>query len=263
MERLARDAPPDDIPWIHLQMRLAFLRGDLAGLRSLSEALVKLQTRANRMENAAFELAWHAGIESYAGNYAEARKLRRQAEQAGNDSALGLMESAQALGEAGDATKAEALAKKLDQMFPEDTFQQNVILPVIRSVSERQRGNAAKAVDLLVPATQYPNVLAFFHLGRAYMAAGEYAKAATDFEKVINHRGWPEWEVFAPLSRLALARSYAMQGDGENSRKAYDDFFITWKNADPDIPILRQAKAEYEKLAATGSAAASASGKTQ
>ena len=263
MERLARDAPSDDIPWIHLQMRLACLRGDLAKLRSLSETLVKLQTRANRMENAAFELAWHAGIESYVGNYAEARKLRRQAEQAGNDSALGLMESAQALGEAGDAAQAEALAKKLDQMFPEDTFQQNVILPVIRSVSERQRGNAVKAVDLLAPAAQYPNVLVFYHRGQAYMAAREYAKAATDFEKVIDHRGWPEWEVFAPLSQLALARSYAMQGDGENSRKAYDDFFTTWKNADSDIPMLRQAKIEYKKLNAVAYVAASTSAKKQ
>jgi eukaryotic-like serine/threonine-protein kinase len=263
MERLARDAPPDDIPWIHLQMRLAFLRGDLVKLRSLSEALVKLQTRASRMENAAFELAWHAGIESYAGNYAEARKLRRQAEQVGNDSASGLMQSAQALGEAGDAAQAEAMATKLDQLFPEDTFQQSVILPIIRSVSERQRGNAAKAVDLLASAAQFPNVLVFYHRGQAYMAAGEYAKAAADFEKVISHRGWPEWEVFAPLSQLGRARAYAMQGNRESSRKAYDDFFTTWKDADPDIPILRQAKAEYKKLDATAYVAASASVKTQ
>jgi hypothetical protein len=69
--------------------------------------------------------------------------------------------------------------------------------------------------------------------------------------------------VFAPLAQLGLARAYAMQGDRENSRKAYNDFFTTWKDADPDIPILRQAKAEYKKLAATASAAASASRKKQ
>jgi tetratricopeptide (TPR) repeat protein len=251
MERLARETPANDIPWLHLQMRLAFLRGDFGKLRSLSEALVKQQSRANRVENAAFELAWHAGIESYAGNYALAHKLRRLAEGAGNGSALGLMESAQALGEAGDATQAEALATKLDQLFPEDTFQQDVILPVIRSISERQRGNAAKAVDLLASATRYPNVLVFYHRGQAYVAAGEYAKAATDFEKVISHRGWPEWEVFGQLSQLGLAQAYAKQGDRENSRKAYEDFFATWRDADPDIPILRQAKTEYQKLTGT------------
>jgi hypothetical protein len=82
-----------------------------------------------------------------------------------------------------------------------------------------------------------------------------------DLEKVISHRGWPQWEVFAPLAQLGLARAYAMQGDRENSRKAYDDFFTTWKDAEPDIPILRRAKAEYKNLTATASAAASASGK--
>jgi hypothetical protein len=69
--------------------------------------------------------------------------------------------------------------------------------------------------------------------------------------------------VYAPLARLGLARAYAGQGEQEKSRKAYDDFFTTWKDADPDIPILRQARAEYKKLAATASAAASATGKKQ
>jgi hypothetical protein len=102
----------------------------------------------------------------------------------------------------------------------------------------------------------------FFHLAQAYSGAGEQAKAAAEFEKVIVHRGWPEWEVFAPLAQLGLARAYAMQGDRENSGKAYDDFFTMWKDADRDIPILRQAKAEYKKLAATAPAAASPSAKS-
>jgi hypothetical protein len=69
--------------------------------------------------------------------------------------------------------------------------------------------------------------------------------------------------VYAPLAQLGIARAYAMQGDWENSRKAYNDFFSTWKNADSDIPILRQAKAEYKKLTSTASAASSASTKKQ
>ena len=67
------------------------------------------------------------------------------------------------------------------------------------------------------------------------MPAGEYAKAAADFEKLIAHRGWPEWELFAPLTQLGLAQAYAKQGDRENSRKAYDAFFTTWKDADPNM----------------------------
>ena len=263
MERLVHETPGDDIPLLHLREELAFFRGDFSQLRSLNETLVKQQSRANRMENAAYELAWHAGVESYVENFALARKLHRQAEEVGGVSALALMECAKALGDVGDATQADALATKLDRLFPEDTFQQNVILPVIRSVSERRRGNARKAVDLLAPITQYPNVLVFYHRGQAYLAAGEHAKAAADFEELIDHRGWPGWELFAPLAQLGLARAYARQGNRENSRKAYDDFFTTWKDADPDIPILRQAKGEYKKLTATASAAASASGKKQ
>ncbi len=259
MERLVRDAPADEIPLLHLREELAFFRGDFSQLRSLNETVVNQQSRANRMGNAAYELTWHAGVESYAGNSSLARKLRRQANKASSDSALALMECAKALGDIGDAIQAQALATKLDRLFPEDTFQQNVILPVIRSISERQRGNAIRAVDLLAPVTQYRNVLVFYHRGQAYMAAGEPAKAATDFETLISHRGWPEWHIFAPLAQLGLARSYAMQGDRESSRKAYDEFFTTWKNADPDIPILRQAKGEYRKLIATASTAASAS----
>jgi DNA-binding winged helix-turn-helix (wHTH) protein/tetratricopeptide (TPR) repeat protein len=263
MERLTRETPSDDMSWLHFQMQLAFLRGDLNKLRSLSETLVKKESHANRMENVAYQLAYHAGEESYLGNYALAHRLCRQAEEAGNNTALGLMKCAKALGDAGELTQAEALAAKLDRLFPEDTFQQKVLLPVIRSNIERNRGNFAKAVDLLAPVTQYPNVVVFYHRAQAYFAAGEHAKAATDFEKVISHRGWPEWEVFVPLAQLGLARAYVMQGDRENSRKAYEEFFTTWKDADPSIPILCQAKVEYKNLTATGSANASPSGKKQ
>ncbi|PYT67737.1 MAG: hypothetical protein DMG39_23170 [Acidobacteria bacterium] len=102
LEQLARETPTDDIPWLHLQMRLAFLRGDFRKLRSLSESLVNQQRRAKRMENVAFELARHAGIESYVGNFVLARKLRHQADELGDGSALGLMQSAQALGDPGE-----------------------------------------------------------------------------------------------------------------------------------------------------------------
>src|SRR5713101_8053759 len=265
MERLAREIPADDIPWLRLQQELAFFRGDLVKLRWVSETLVNLQKRAKRMENAADELAWHARLESYLANYALARKLCRQAVEASKDSDLGLGHCANALAEAGDVTQAEALAAKLDRLRPEDTLNQRVHLPLIRSIIERQRGNAAKAVDLLAPATQYEQgeSQVLYYRARAYLAAGQHAKAAAEFEKLIGHRGWFGWGVFAPLAQLGLARAYAMQGDRENSRKAYDDFFTTWKDADPDIPILRQAKAEYKKLTATASVAASASGKEQ
>jgi tetratricopeptide (TPR) repeat protein len=237
------------------------LRGDAGTLRSLSETLVKQQGRANRTENVADRLAEHAGFESFLGNYALTRKLCGLAEEAGNDSAIGIWTCAKALGEAGDVTQAEALAAKLDDRFPEDTFQQKVLLPIARSIIERERGNTVKAVDLLVPVTQYPDAGVSYHRAQAYLAAGEYGQAAADFKAVIDHRGWLSWEIFSPLAQLGLARTYAMQGDWDLSRKAYDDFFTTWKDADPDIPILQQAKSEYKKLTSSASASALAPSK--
>ena len=250
MERLTHETPGDDMSWLDQQMRLAFLRGDVSKLRSLSDALVKQQSRANRMENAADALSWHARIEAYLGNYALARQLCLQAGEAGKDDVLVLDQCARALGVAGEGTQADALAAKLDRLLPEGTRNQRICLPLMRSIVADKRGHAAEAVNLLVPVAQYEqgSVDVLYHRALAYSAAGEHAKAAAEFENVIAHRGWPEWEVFAPLAQLGLARAYAMQGDHEDSRKAYDDFFTTWKNADSDIPILKQAKAEYAKL---------------
>ena len=248
MDRLARETSGEDAPWVHLQMHLAFLRGGVATLRSLSDALISRQTKANQMENVATELAYHADEEAYLGNYHLARKLCAQADEAGNNSALGLFKCSHALGQAADISAAEALATKLNKLFPEDTFQQKVLLPVTHSTIQRARGNLRAAVDLLSPVTQFPNVVVFYNRARAYMAAGDQAKAVADFQTVIDNPGWPDWELFEPLSQLGLAQAYAKQGDSENSRKAYDDFFATWKDADPNIPILKQAKAEYAKL---------------
>ena len=263
MDRLARETSGEDAPWVRLQKNLALLRGDVATLRSLSDALVSRQRKANHMENVATEFAYHADEEAYLGNYDLARKLCAQADEAGNKSAPGLFKCSHALGQAADTSPAEALAAKLNELFPEDTFQQKILLPVIHSTIQRARGNLKAAVDLLSPVKQFPNVVVFYNRARAYMAAGDQAKAVADFQTVIDNPGWPDWELFEPLSQLGLAQAYAKQGDHENSRKAYDVFFTTWKNADPNIPILRQAKADYKKLTATASAPTSESAKNQ
>ena len=247
-DQLARETSGEDEPWVELQKNLAFFRGDVATLRSLSDALVSRQRKANHMENVATELAYHAEEEAYLGNYGLARRLCAQADEAGNSSALGLFRCSHALGQAADTSAAEVLAAKLNEMFPEDTFQQKDCLPVIHSTIQRVRGNPRVAVDLLSPVTQFPDVVVFYNRARAYMAAGDQAKAVADFQTVIGNPGWPDWELFEPLSQLGLAQAYTKQGDFENSRKAYDDFFATWKDADPKIPILKQAKAEYAKL---------------
>ena len=255
MARYASAIPPDDTHWRQLQMQFAFLRGDIGKLRSLSEGLVNEELHAGEKENAANELALHAQLESLLGNYGLARQLCQHAADPGNVSSTELWRCAEAFGEAGAFVQAEALAAELGGMDPEDTIEQNVELPSVRSIVERQRGNAIKDEDLLTQAERYGYSLdVFYRRAQAYLAAGEPAKAAVEFKTIVDHRGWGWWPVYAPLAQLGLARAYALQGDSEQSRKSYDEFFTTWKNADPGIPILRQAKTEFKKLSSSAPA---------
>lgn len=245
MQRLARQTPSDDLGWLQLEAQFAFLRGDIRKFRSLEQTAVSLQTG----ENAADELAARGQLESFLGNYALARTLCRHSGEQGHDSATELWRCADAFADAGDLRGAEKLASKLDRMRPEDTIDQKVHLPLIHSIIERQRGNAAKAAELLVQAETYGFTLDVpYRLGQAYLAANQPNRATAQFEKLLNDRGAGWWQVYAPLAQLGLARAYSEQGDREKSRKAYSEFFTTWKNADPDIPVYKQAKAEYAKL---------------
>jgi DNA-binding winged helix-turn-helix (wHTH) protein/tetratricopeptide (TPR) repeat protein len=249
MDRLAREAKPDDIGWLQLQMQFAYLRGDIKKFRSLSETAVNLEMRAGEKQDAADELAGRGQLESFLGNYDLARSLCRHSGEGDNHSPVELWRCADACADAGELTRAEALAAELNRIAPENTIEQKVHLPLVHSIIERQRGNAARAADLLAPAGAGDFTLDVpYRLGQAYLAAKEPAKAAGQFQKLLDNRGAGWWQVYAPLAQLGLARAYAMQGDSETSRKAYDDFFATWMEADSNIPILKQAKAEYAKL---------------
>jgi eukaryotic-like serine/threonine-protein kinase len=248
MDRFDRD-PASDEDLLGLHMQFAYFRGDIKKFRSLSEAAVNLDKRDGQAQDAADELAARGQLEALLGNYALARNLCRHSGEKNSDSATELWRCADALADSGDVHRAEELATQLSRMHPEDTIDQQVFLPVIHSIVERQRGNPSKAAELLVPAEEYKYTLDVpYRLGQAYLAAKEPAKAAAQFQQLLDDReaGW--WQVYAPASQLGLARAYAMEGNAEQSRKAYDVFFTTWKNADPDIPILKQAKAEYAKL---------------
>jgi len=260
MERLANGFAADDIHWQELQMQFAFLHGDLRKLRSLSDALINQESHAKEMENVALELALRGQLESLLGNYGVSRKVCIQAGKLVKDSTTELWRCAEAFADAGDLAQAEASAAKLDHMGPEDTIVQKVHLPLIHSIVERQRANSRNAADLLAQAEVYEFTLDVpYRRAQAYLAAGEPAKAAAEFEKLIDDRGAGWWAVYAPLTELGLARAYAGLEQREKSLKAYKDFFKTWKDADPEIPIFRQAKTEYKKLTAAAPAAVSAS----
>ncbi len=248
MERLARETPANDAMWLESQKQFAFYRGDFGKLRSLSETLVKQQSEAKRMDNVASELAWHAWVESYAGNSALVGKLCRQAAEASQDSDW-LAPCALALAHAGDVTQAEALAERNERLRPEDTLNQKVNLPLLRSIIERKRGDVAKAVELLAPLSQYEeNCWQIpYHRAKAYLAAGENDKAAAELEKLLDHRGWLNREMFAPLAELDLARAYAARRGPRGKPQSLRRFLHYLEKRGPGYPDTPSSQSRIQK----------------
>ncbi len=164
--------------------------------------------------------------------------------------------AALALARAGDAERAQALAAELSQRFPSDTMLNGLALPTIRAAAELSRGNAKAAIRLLEPALPYdlskeehqPPLYASFLRGQAYLSAGDGKAAEVEFQKLIDHNGIVASYSQGALARLGLARARHLAGDATGSRMAYQDFFALWKDADPGIPVLQQARAEYATL---------------
>jgi tetratricopeptide (TPR) repeat protein len=156
-----------------------------------------------------------------------------------------------------DPARAEALAAELLKEAPTDTYVNNVWVPSIRAEIEISRDDPAKAIELLEVAAPYEfgwkaHGWPSYVRGLAYLRAQKGKQAAAEFQKVLDHRGVCLADslspVFYALSHLQMARGRAMSGDTAGARTAYQDFFNLWKHADPDIPILTQARAEYAKL---------------
>jgi eukaryotic-like serine/threonine-protein kinase len=162
-------------------------------------------------------------------------------------------QSALAVAWAGDLPRAQKMADDLHKHYPTDTLINGYWLPSINAAMELTRGNTGHAVEILQPAVQYElgtngSLLPIYLRGEAYLAEKKGDLAAKQFQAFLGHRGLYLNFVLGPLAHLGLARAYALQGDTNKARTAYQDFFALWKDADPDIPILKQAKAEYAKL---------------
>jgi len=153
---------------------------------------------------------------------------------------------------AGDTEHAEKLAAELNKSFPLDTEVQRLGLPTTRAVVALSRNNPAKAVELLGLMSPHelgaPGLVPIYERGRAYLMLQNGSAAAAEFQKVIDHPGIVQGNPVGALAHLGVARAYALQGDTTKSRAAYQDFLTLWKDADPDVPILQQARAEYAKL---------------
>jgi tetratricopeptide (TPR) repeat protein len=229
--------------------------GRLGRAREFSRRAVASAERAEEKEAAAGYEAEAAVREALFGNAAEARKRVAAALvlATGRDVQDG---AALALALAGDAARARPLADDLANRFPEDTIVQFNYLPRIHAQLALIRNDSSKAIEALQAAAPYelgspssPSALYPVYVrGEAYLAGHRGVEAAAEFQKIQDHRGLVGNEPIGALAHLGLARAYTLQADTVKARAAYQDFFTLWKDADSDIPILRQAKSEFNNL---------------
>jgi serine/threonine protein kinase/tetratricopeptide (TPR) repeat protein len=231
--------------------------GHLQKARQLSAQAEESARRNDSKETAAFWQGNEALREVEFGNAGEGLKQAREALilAPGRDVKV---EVALALARGGDVAAAQKLAEALNQEFPLDTLVQSYWLPAVRAAIALQRRDSSRALEILrvcVPyeladappftsGTMYPVYLR----GEAYLGAGNGALAGAEFQKILDHPGVIVNFPLSALAHLGLARARALSHDVTGARTAYQDFFALWKDADPDIPILKQAKAEYAKL---------------
>src|SRR5256712_405005 len=245
--------------------------GHVAKARELTKRAVDSAIRADSKENGAISQTIAAQREAAYGNPAEARQSAAEALKLAPTSQGAELEAALAFAMAGDTARAESLAQGVGKRFPLDTQMQSLWLPAIQGQLALDKKNPASALTALQAASSisielgqigfvmnisclYPTYVR----GEAYLAAGQGSAAAAEFQKILDHSGivWNCWT--GALAHLGVARANASQSrtsqgaDADAARvralAAYKDFLTLWKDADPNIPILKEAKAEYAKL---------------
>ncbi len=230
--------------------------GHLSMARELSDKAVALAKRDHQPDAAG---SWQAEAALREALFGNSQRAREEAKLTESDSDAKEIQAAAALSEAyiRDASGAQLLADRLEKRFPEDTLVKSVYLPIVRAKVELDRHNPDPAIKLLElispyelgsPAYIWLNPYAMFIRGEAYLAAHQAPAALQEFQKIIAHREVVQNLPIGTLAHLELGRAYALDGDNDKSRAAYKDFLRLWKDADPDIPILQQAKIEYSKL---------------
>jgi tetratricopeptide (TPR) repeat protein len=237
----------------HEALVLAY-SGHLEQARMMSRKAVDLAQQA-QAETAALYQAAAAVREALFGNVSEARQSAAAALQLskGRDVEYG---AAFALALSGDSYRSRALANDLERRFPEDTSARTSYLPTLRALLDP--ANAIEALRIATPNElgvplswfngTFGQLYPVYVRGLAYLASHQGAEAAAEFQKILDHRGIVASDPVGALARLQLGRAYAESGDKSKAKTAYQDFLMLWKDADPGIPILKQAQAEYAKL---------------
>jgi len=235
---------------LDLESDTAAYSGQLAKANSLTNRAIDSATRLQVKERAADYLAEVALREALFGNAAKV----------GQSTAATLKVSTEpqpwvalALAFANKRSQAQRLADDVGKRFPENTLVRFYYLPMIHAVFALNDGKASDAIDILQATTRYElapdqRLYAVYVRGIAYLAARQGEQAAAEFQKIHDHPGIVLNDPIGALAHMQLGRAYALTGDTPKAKRAYQDFLALWKDADPDIPILKQAKAEYAKL---------------
>lgn len=243
----------------HEAFALAYT-GHLQQARLKSRSAVEVAEQAAHRERASIFEAGAALREAFFGNAAAASVSAKAALQLSNDREVeygaGL-----ALAISGDSSLSSTLAKDLENRFPEDTSVRFGYLPALQAMLALNQGKSTQALELLQAAAPYElgshrssfvglfgNLYPSYVRGEAYLAARRGVEAAVEFRKILEHRGIVVSDPIGALAFLQLARAYVMSGDLTHAKSAYEDFLKLWKDADPNIPILKQAKAEYARV---------------
>jgi len=232
--------------------------GRLRKARELFKRAVESATRDETKETAAICEIAAALREMETGNLSLARQGVRAALSLAPSRDVKVL-AALVLAKSGDAARAKALTRELENKNPFNTLIKLYWLPTVKASLELDAGNPQAALSLLQIAAPYElsqtsnvsnvtNMYPAYIRGQAYLLAHNGSAAAAEFKKLLDHRGIVQNSILGALSQLQLARARVMMGDMDGARKQYGDFLSLWKDADPDIPILKQAKAEFARL---------------
>ena len=254
-------ARPDEPLSFGLQTAVAEVAGQYRKAREFRAQWVERSQRRNNLNNkeaAAGNAAGDAQTDALSGH---CELVRQEADRslAITRSPSALQTVALALAVCGEPGRAQSLADEYARLMPTDTLANGVDLPVIRAAIANHRGNYVQAIELLRRARSYDHAEFFkvpldldqfapYLRGQAFLGQRSGTEAAAEFQYILDHRGLAPFSLLGPLAQLGLARAYALNGDIEKATRAYDVFFTVWKDADADLPVLIEAKKEYEKL---------------
>ena len=233
----------------------AAFSGRLVQARALTARAIDAARHAGENETAAGYAVEAAQREALLGTASEANKMAEEALSLpkDRDTRYG---AAAAFALAGAPDRALPIAAQLDKEFPDDTFVQGIYLPVIRGAVAIQQKDPGRALKALEPAIPYDSgieseLMPAYIRGQAWLAAGDGAHAAAEFQKVIDHPGVVLNSMVGPLAQLQVARAWRLAGNPDKARAATAQVLAKWKDADPGLPLLQQAKSEFTPCAAT------------